>query len=136
MSETADAAKDLIRRKLPIALCRGKKPIGGKGWGKRQWTVREVDKAFAKDPALNVGIIWGPRSKLVDLEADSPKAESDFAELFAGEEIPVTPVYINTRRRLGKPGAPRRELASGHRRSAADCNGVGYRGGNTNGVSL
>ena len=46
---------------------------------------------------LNVGCLWGPRSKLIDIEQDSDDDKAAFAELFHGVDAPVTPTFQSTR---------------------------------------
>ncbi len=70
----------------------------GDAWQNKQWTVDEVERAFEQFPDANIGIQWGPRSQLIDIEADTPEQEQAFAELFDGcRQIPVTPTYKSTR---------------------------------------
>ena len=89
------AALDYLDHGLPITICNNKAPIG-KAWQTRIWTPDEVrhDIPVAN---INVGLIWGPRSGIIDIEVDSPEQEQAFAELFAGCDVPTTPMFKSLR---------------------------------------
>ncbi len=87
---------------LPIVLTEEKSPqnVMGKGWQhKRFASGSEIEQYFRNDPSLNVGLILGPASGIVDLECDDDKAEGDFASLFDGCEPTTPPTYLATRGR-------------------------------------
>ena len=88
------AALDYVRRGVPITLCREKQPIH-KGWQNRRFTEAQVNAAFDRNPALNIGIVLGPASSIVDVEADSPEQAAVYQRLFAG--VTKTPSYKSPR---------------------------------------
>lgn len=100
-----ELALDLRRRRMPITLCDGKKPLGrdwtatgnGNEWPQHEWIASEIKRAFAVRGALNIGLQLGPRSGLIDIEADSAAEEQAFAELFAGCDPVVTPTFRSRR---------------------------------------
>src|SRR5947208_2504901 len=67
MCEKLEAAREYHRRGLPITLCPvgAKNPLGegwsesnvGLAWQKKQWTAREIDRAFKLRGDLNVGCL-------------------------------------------------------------------------------
>ncbi len=99
-------AHKLHRAELPITLCPpdGKKPLGdgwdgqqnGLAWQKKKWTLKEIDRAFELRGELNVGVLYGPRSGLIDIEGDSAGAEAAILELFGGEP-PIAPMFRSRR---------------------------------------
>ncbi|MCE9604427.1 MAG: bifunctional DNA primase/polymerase [Planctomycetia bacterium] len=105
MPSMVELALKLRRRNLPITLCDGKKPLGrgwsatgnGSEWPQHAWTDSDIRRAFALRGDLNLGIVLGPRSGLIDLEADSADEERAFTELFAGCEPDVTPTFKSRR---------------------------------------
>src|SRR4029079_4441043 len=73
------AAHQLLELGLPITICRpGKKAPIGKAWHQKSWTHDEVDIEFLAHADLNVGIILGPRSVMIDLEVDGPDGDAVF----------------------------------------------------------
>ncbi len=107
MTEARMEAHKLHRMKLPITLCPpgSKKPLGegwtdsypGKAWPEKAWTLKEIDRAFRAYGNLNMGVMFGPRSGLIDIEQDSPEDRAAFAELFAGCPPPVTATFQSQR---------------------------------------
>lgn len=110
MNPCLQEALAIRERKLRPTLCVGKHPIGvgwdensvGNAWGKKVWSPDEIERAFDVRPELNVGIQMGPPSMLdtrgvIDIEADSPEEEADFASLFEGVDVPVTPTFASKR---------------------------------------
>lgn len=102
-----DAAHAYLDQGLPITLCAGgdgKHPLGigwteshiGKGWGQHRWTHREIDRAFRLRGHLNVGLLLGPDSGLIDAEADSSAEERALGKLFDGDP-PITPTFASRR---------------------------------------
>lgn len=104
-SSMVDVAVELQRKKLPITLCVGKRPLGrgwnstnyGSGWPDHRWSTSEIERAFDVRGELNIGVLLGPKSGLIDIEADGAEQERAFADLFDGCEIPVTPVFKSLR---------------------------------------
>ena len=107
MSDALEAARDYRRRGLPITLCPpgAKNPLGegwtdiyaGKAWQRKEWSIREICRAFRARGELNVGCLWGPRSNIIDIEVDSPADKEALAELFDGSDPPVTPAFQSPR---------------------------------------
>jgi hypothetical protein len=99
-------AHKLHRAGLPITLCPpgSKKPLGdgwdakqdGKAWQKKSWTLKEIDRAFKVRGELNPGVLYGPRSGLVDIEYDSGDGEAALGALFDGD-VPVAPMFRSKR---------------------------------------
>src|ERR1700730_4097819 len=102
-----EAAREYHRRGLPITLCPfgEKNPLGegwsesqrGKAWQLLRWTLPEIDRAFRVLGGLKVGCLWGAQSKMIDIEEDSPEAQTAFAELFGGVNPPVTAAFQSRR---------------------------------------
>jgi hypothetical protein len=83
---------------LPIVIV----PPGAKGprtsaWPEKRYTAPEINRRFGNSPALNVGLILGPESGAIDIEGDSDASEADFAELFAGCDVPTVPSWRSKR---------------------------------------
>jgi hypothetical protein len=107
VTDTHAEAHKLHRMGLPITLCPAgtKKPLGegwtaeypGKAWQKKRWSLKEIDRAFKAYGDLNVGVLFGPVSKLIDIEQDSPEDRAAFAELFDGCPPPVTASFSSRR---------------------------------------
>jgi hypothetical protein len=107
MTDTRSEAHRLHRAKLPITLCppSSKKPLGqgwdaeqnGRSWQKMRWTHAEIDRAFKVRGQLNVGLLLGPQSGLIDIEDDSDGDRPALVQLFAGEPPPVTPMFKSPR---------------------------------------
>ncbi len=106
MSDNHAEAHKLHRAGLPITLCppNSKKPLGegwdakqiGLAWQKKKWTLKEIDRAFKLRGSLTVGVLYGPRSGLIDIEGDSAGAEAAILELFGGE-TPIAPMFRSRR---------------------------------------
>ena len=96
---------------LPITLCRpgGKTPIGAK-WHQRVWTSAEIDAQFENHPDLNVGLVLGPRSGIIDIEIDGAGGDAALQMLFQGD-VPVAPIGVQpvvpTACLLGTTSSPR-----------------------------
>lgn len=96
-----EAAAELIERGLPILAVGGrdgKNPgINGDDWQKRSYSVDDIATALRGQRKPGIGVILGPKSGVIDIEADSPEQEAAVAELFAGCDVPVTPTYQSKR---------------------------------------
>ena len=67
---------------LRLTLCQpgGKKPLGvgwsatscGTTWPKMDWSAEKIQRAFKKLGVLNVGLLVGPCSGIIDIEGDAP----------------------------------------------------------------
>lgn len=88
-------AKDFGWHPLPV---RGKVPAMGTGWQKRTSSDPEaVRLLFSSDGNFDgLGVRLGPASGIIDIECDSPEAESEFLELCNGEEF-FTPTFRSSR---------------------------------------
>jgi hypothetical protein len=76
----------------------GKAPVLGQNWQNRTSNDEDVviewfDGEFK---GCNIGLVFGKKSNLIDIECDSPEAEEQFQKLFAGIEI-LTPTYVSKR---------------------------------------
>jgi hypothetical protein len=97
MTEAQEAAHCFLDLGLPITLCRGakKSPIC-KGWPLKTWTHDEIDAEFQARGDLNVGVVLGPRSGLIDIEIDGPGQEQALLDQFNGD-VPITPMWRSAR---------------------------------------
>jgi hypothetical protein len=79
----------------PFVICYAneKRPIGN-DWGSRTIDAAEVAKRLTNNPALNVGILLGPDTGLVDVECDGTAATAHFDQLFG---CVVTPSWRSLR---------------------------------------
>ncbi len=89
-----DVAADLIRRGLPIVVCDGKVPLGGKAWHTKLVTEENLPTLLRQAANPAIGLRLG---EYIDVEADSPEEEQLVAKLFEGCDPPVTPTYRSTR---------------------------------------
>jgi putative DNA primase/helicase len=91
-----DTAVELIRRGLPIVVCNGKVPLGGKEWHKQTVTEENLPGLLrqAREPAIGIKLGSG---SVIDIESDSPDEEALFTALFAGCEPLTTPTFKSTR---------------------------------------
>jgi len=64
-----------------------KRPIG-EAWQNRTLTWEEVTERLKHDPTLNVGVVLGPKSGVVDVECDSDAATASYNELFGNIKTP------------------------------------------------
>ena len=95
LQRKAEKAQEYIQRRFRITLCNGKKPTD-KNWGQIELTVEEIRRRLDKNPSLNLGVVLGPASGIVDVECDSPQAEKDFKRLFRGV-CHSTPAFMSQR---------------------------------------
>jgi hypothetical protein len=56
-----------------------------KDWPHKGVSLAELNRHLSNDPRLNVGLILGPTSGVVDLDCDGPRAEDSLRRLFGGE---------------------------------------------------
>ena len=96
-SDLYEAALEYLAAGFPITLCRpGQKRPFSKSWPTKIWTAAEIAAEFAAQPDLNVGIVLGPRSGIIDLECDGPDGDKELLDLFDGD-FPVTPLWHSAR---------------------------------------
>jgi len=74
---------------------KSKQPIGN-NWGDNLLTREAIEKLLAENPHLNVGLILGPISGLIDVECDDEKAIESFNKFFVNL---VTPCWQSLRGR-------------------------------------
>jgi len=76
-------------RKPPYVLCypNKKNPIGN-DWGNFTIDANELAKRLANKPDLNVGVLLGPATGIIDVECDGEAATSHYAELFGDIKTP------------------------------------------------
>lgn len=66
-------------------------------WQKAATTDEEVIADWwDRWPGANIGIVMGPSSGIIDIEADTPEADKFLADLFDGHEI-ITPTFQTAR---------------------------------------
>jgi hypothetical protein len=105
-TETHAEAHKLLQAGLPITLSRSgsKKPLGegwtadhdGRAWQNKTWARKEVDQAHKVFGELNLGVLYGPRSGLMDIEYDSGDGETELSRWFNGD-VPVAPTFRSKR---------------------------------------
>lgn len=97
MTKVHEAACQYHEAGLPITLCKvGEKKPYLKGWQAKEYTASEINAEFKKHGSLNVGLVLGPRSQLIDIEYDAKGGERALNELFE-HDVPVTPTWLSTR---------------------------------------
>jgi hypothetical protein len=96
-NELHAAARQYHKLGLPITLCSpgNKQPITT-DWPNYKWSLPAIYRAYRDQPTLNVGLVLGPESGLVDFDCDGEAAEETFAKLFDGEVID-TPTWRSRR---------------------------------------
>ena len=55
---------------VPVLIYKGKKRPIGKAWQTRRYTDDELRERFTNNPNLNVGLLLGPDSGVIDIECD------------------------------------------------------------------
>jgi hypothetical protein len=91
--ETALALHNL---ELPITLCRGERPIAAE-WPYHTYSPAEIEYEFEVAPDLNVGLVLGSRSGLMEVVAvkgDGMQSERDFNDL-VDQEFLCTPTFTS-----------------------------------------
>lgn len=96
-----DAALEYHALGLPIVLAKGKNPGAAMGadWHRHRFTEKEIGRRFREDAELNVGVILGPASGLIDLECDNEQADQSYLDLFSDCELPTPPTHLARRGR-------------------------------------
>jgi hypothetical protein len=75
-------------RKFPVAT----------DWQHKGISLAELKQRLANNPRINVGLILGPTSNVVDLDCDGPLAEESLRKLFEGDP-PATLSFASKRGR-------------------------------------
>src|SRR5262249_14291270 len=70
----------------------------GLPWQQKMGTLKEMDGAFKLRGEVNPGVLYGPRSGLIDVECDSTEAQAALVELFDCEP-PIAPTFSSRRGR-------------------------------------
>ena len=81
---------------LPITLCRGERPIAAH-WPYHTYSTTEIERGFEHYPDLNVGLVLGHRSGLMEVvtrKGDGKRSEREFWEL-VDDEFPLTPTFTS-----------------------------------------
>lgn len=94
--ELFETARSLIERGLPIIAADAKKPLGGKSWHQRKFSVAEIARLLDRAAVPQIGLCLGPKSCL-DIEADGRPEEIVYQELFDGADEPLTPTFQSVR---------------------------------------
>jgi hypothetical protein len=94
MQAILETAKKLIDRGFRIIAADGKRPLGGKRWQLKDYTVHDIERLLRRATNPAIGMLSG---RTIDIEADGLTQEEVVAELFAGTEMPVTPSYKSSR---------------------------------------
>lgn len=80
----------------PVIIEAGGKNPTDAGWPDKRYTDSELERRYANNPALNVGVKLGPDSGIIDIEGDGDGWQAALTELFGGEP-PRTPSYKSKR---------------------------------------
>ncbi|MCC6492155.1 MAG: bifunctional DNA primase/polymerase [Pirellulales bacterium] len=95
--ELYEAAGALHQRGLPIVLTDAKRPMGGAEWHRRPFAPAAASSLLRQAKEPGIGLLLGPSSGIVDIEADGPEEEALVAVLFGAAQPPPTPTYQSTR---------------------------------------
>jgi hypothetical protein len=81
--------------RITLCLPGEKRPIG-KAWHEKVWTEAEITEAFNKFGRLNVGLVHGSCSQIIDVEIDGPEGGELLLELF-DRDLPATSTFKSGR---------------------------------------
>ena len=82
---------------MPITLCpAGSKVPFSKDWGNKVWADDKIDAEFDGRGPINLGLILGPMSGLIDIEIDGQGGDAALLKLFQ-DDVPVTPMWRSAR---------------------------------------
>lgn len=73
----------------PKAPSPGKSPLR-KDWGRRRPSVEKLKALYRWHPDAGIGLLVGPRGKVVDLEVDDPERAASFLERLFPSGLPKT----------------------------------------------
>jgi hypothetical protein len=90
--DTALAVHDLGL--VPVIVKAGEKGPCDTDWQAQKYERNELIRRYGNKPDLNVGILLGD---IIDIEGDGENAEAEFAELFAGYDVPAMPSWQSNR---------------------------------------
>lgn len=77
-----------------VVLCKGRVPICN--WKDRHYTKIQIEREFKENPALNVGVVLGESSQIIDISGDTKSQDLDMIDLFDGC-LPATPCFSSPR---------------------------------------
>ena len=81
-----------------VVIPPGRKFPTERDWPHKGISLGELNRRRANNPRINVGLILGPTSGVVDLDCDGPAAEASLRKLFDGEP-PATLSFASKRGR-------------------------------------
>jgi hypothetical protein len=81
-----------------VVIPAGRKAPVTADWPHKGISLAELNRRLANNPRINVGLILGPTSGVVDLDCDGPQAEQSLRKLFDGEP-PATLSFASKRGR-------------------------------------
>jgi hypothetical protein len=81
-----------------LVLPPGRKFPNYGGWQHEGISLAELNRRRENNPAINVGLLLGPTSGVVDLDCDGPEAEASLLKLFDGPP-PATLSFASKRGR-------------------------------------
>jgi hypothetical protein len=90
-----DAAAEYAEMGFKVIPNNGKEPIGG-NWPNTKFTISEIAERIREADVPAIGVQLGPKSRVIDIEADSLEEEAIFNALFAGD-VPITATFSSTR---------------------------------------
>lgn len=70
-----------------------------KNWHKHGMSAADVERRRANNPRLNVGLLLGPDTGIIDVECDSPDAKDNLAALIPSDLLAAAPSWSSTRGR-------------------------------------
>jgi hypothetical protein len=87
-----------VAQSAPYIICHpGQKRPKGENWADRGKTAEQVARYLVKNPRLNVGILLGPATGIIDVECDSSEATDNLRELVGDDLLSRTPAWSSTR---------------------------------------
>jgi hypothetical protein len=81
-----------------LTLPPGRKYPDYGNWQRRGISLAELNKRLSNRPDLNVGLLLGPASGVIDIDCDGPQAEASLLRLFDGPP-PATLSFASRRGR-------------------------------------